>query len=115
MTNRERAMNILHYKPVDRMPAVHFGYWTELLTEWAEQGKIPRELAEGNYDNSPKDKELDIYARKCAQVLGVTMEEISISSALDQRRSRLYNCLASSMKRWTTTQPKSISTQPPER
>ena len=59
MTNRERAMNILHYKPVDRMPAVHFGYWTELLTEWAEQGKIPKELAEGNYDNSPKDKELD--------------------------------------------------------
>ena len=59
MTNRERAMNILHYKPVDRMPAVHFGYWSELLTEWAEQGKIPRELAEGNYDNSPKDKELD--------------------------------------------------------
>ena len=59
MTNRERAMNILHYKPVDRMPAVHFGYWAELLTEWAEQGKIPKELAEGNYDNSPKDKELD--------------------------------------------------------
>ena len=59
MTNRERAMNILHYKPVDRMPAVHFGYWAELLVEWAEQGKIPRELAEGNYDNSPKDKELD--------------------------------------------------------
>ena len=59
MTNRERAMNILHYKPVDRLPAVHFGYWGELLTEWAEQGKIPRELAEGNWDNSPKDHELD--------------------------------------------------------
>ena len=59
MTNRERAMNILHYKPVDRMPAVHFGYWGELLTEWADQGKIPRELAEGNWDSSPKDRELD--------------------------------------------------------
>ena len=46
MTNRERAMNILHYKPVDRLPAVHFGYWRELLVEWAEQGKIPAELAE---------------------------------------------------------------------
>ena len=34
MTNRERAMNILHYKPVDRLPAVHFGYWKELLEEW---------------------------------------------------------------------------------
>lgn len=37
MTNRERAMNILHFQPTDRFPAVHFGYWSELLTEWAEQ------------------------------------------------------------------------------
>ena len=59
MTNRERALNILHYQPVDRLPAVHFGYWPELLTEWAEQGKIPRELAEGNYDGSAKERDLD--------------------------------------------------------
>ena len=37
MTNRERALNILHYKPADRLPAVHFGYWRELLDEWVEQ------------------------------------------------------------------------------
>ena len=61
MTNRERAMNILHYQPVDRLPAVHFGYWPELLVEWAEQGKIPKELANGiGYgDSCPKDIELD--------------------------------------------------------
>ena len=59
MTNRERAMNILHYKPADRMPAVHFGYWEELLAEWADQKKIPKELAEHNYDGSEKDRELD--------------------------------------------------------
>ncbi len=59
MTNRERAMNILHYKPADRMPAVHFGYWGELLTEWAEQGKIPKELATDNGDGSEKDMALD--------------------------------------------------------
>lgn len=59
MTNRERAMNILHYKSVDRMPAVHFGYWQELLDEWAEQGKIPKDLAVGNYDGSEKEAELD--------------------------------------------------------
>ena len=59
MTNRERAMNILHYKPVDRLPAVHFGYWGELLAEWAEQGKIPADLAHGNYDGSAKEQELD--------------------------------------------------------
>ena len=59
MTNRERAMNILHYQPVDRMPAVHFGYWQELLDEWVAQGKIPADLAVGNYDGSEKDAELD--------------------------------------------------------
>ena len=59
MTNRERALNILHFKTVDRLPAVHFGYWPELLTEWAEQGKIPAELASDNYDGSEKERELD--------------------------------------------------------
>lgn len=59
MTNRERAMNILHFKPVDRLPAVHFGYWTELLEEWAEQKKIPKELSIRNHDGSEKDRELD--------------------------------------------------------
>lgn len=52
-------MNILHYQPVDRFPAVHFGYWGELLEEWAEQGKIPKELAVDNYDGSEKERELD--------------------------------------------------------
>ena len=59
MTNLERAMNILHYKPADRLPAVHFNYWPELLTEWAEQGKIPAELAQGCHDGSAKEAELD--------------------------------------------------------
>ena len=59
MTNRERAMNILHYKEADRMPAVHFGYWNELLWEWAEQGKIPRRIAEQWWDGSPAERELD--------------------------------------------------------
>ncbi|MBQ2848571.1 MAG: hypothetical protein IJC37_04745 [Clostridia bacterium] len=59
MTNRERAMNILHYKDVDRLPAVHFGYWGELLQEWAQQGKIPAELAVNNWDGNEKDRILD--------------------------------------------------------
>lgn len=59
MTNRERAMNILHYKDADRLPAVHFGYWVELLREWAEQGKIPQDLAWGYMDSTEQDKELD--------------------------------------------------------
>lgn len=59
MTNRERAMNILHYRPADRMPAVHFGYWPELLLEWAEQGQISFELARSWADGNAADSELD--------------------------------------------------------
>ncbi len=59
MNNRERAMNMLHYKPVDRCPAVHFAYWQELLDEWAAQGHIPARIAEGYYDGCPAEKELD--------------------------------------------------------
>lgn len=59
MTNRERAMNLLHFKPADRLPAVHFGYWRELLAEWVGQGKIPAHILEGYYDGSPTDRELD--------------------------------------------------------
>ena len=59
MTNRERAMNILHYKSVDRLPAVHFGYWRDLLLEWAEQGKITKELAMSVWHSNEADNELD--------------------------------------------------------
>ena len=52
-------MNLLHFKPADRLPAVHFGYWGELLVEWAEQGKISRELAQRVGDGNDGDKELD--------------------------------------------------------
>ena len=59
MTTRERCLNILHYKDADRLPAVHFGYWRELLIEWAEQGKIPMELARKWGDGNAADRELD--------------------------------------------------------
>ena len=48
MTPRELCMNILHYREVDRLPAVHFGYWAQLLDEWAEQGHITKELVEAH-------------------------------------------------------------------
>ena len=60
MTTRERCMNILHYKQADRLPAVHFGYWTQLLDEWAQQGKISRELADNAMrDGTEAQRELD--------------------------------------------------------
>jgi len=39
MTNRERAMNLLHFRPADRLPAVHFGCWPELVQYYAEEIK----------------------------------------------------------------------------
>ena len=45
MTNRERVNAILHYKPYDKMPVVHFGYWGETLVKWAQEGHIPMDLA----------------------------------------------------------------------
>ena len=60
MNTRERCMNILHYKDADRMPAVHFGYWQELLDEWAEEGHISGEIAKGAiHDASAAQRELD--------------------------------------------------------
>ena len=60
MTTRERCLNILHYKDVDRLPAVHFGYWGELLDEWAEQGHITKEMAVATRgDSSKEQRELD--------------------------------------------------------
>ena len=60
MTTRERCLNILHYKDVDRLPAVHFGYWGELLDEWAEQGHITKEMAvAARGDSSKGQRELD--------------------------------------------------------
>ena len=60
MTTRERCMNILHYKDTDRIPAVHFGYWGELLAEWAAEGHITPEMAKAAVrDNSPEQRELD--------------------------------------------------------
>ena len=40
MNNRERAMDILHCKSADRMPAVRFGCWQELPDE-GPPGKGP--------------------------------------------------------------------------
>ena len=52
-------MNILRGKPFDRFPAVHFGYWRELLVEWGEQGHIPKELISCHDDGNDSDREID--------------------------------------------------------
>ena len=43
MNNRERVKSILHYESFDRMPVVHFGFWTETLDKWCAEGHITEE------------------------------------------------------------------------
>jgi hypothetical protein len=55
MTHRERALAILNYRSYDRMPVVHFGFWTETLEKWAAEGHITKAQAAGWYDNNHID------------------------------------------------------------
>ena len=47
MTFRENASAILHYQPFEKLPVVSFGYWSETVQKWADEGHITREEADG--------------------------------------------------------------------
>jgi hypothetical protein len=53
MNNRERALAALHYRPYDRLPIVHFGYWPETLIKWAHEGHICLDDAKNWSDGTP--------------------------------------------------------------
>ena len=59
MNNRERVHAILNYQDYDRMPIVHFGYWTETLAKWAAEGHITPEQAEGWGDGNLIDEQIN--------------------------------------------------------
>jgi len=59
MNIRENTMAVLNYKPYERLPIVHFGYWGETLEKWEAEGHIPKGLRQTVYDSSPGDKELE--------------------------------------------------------
>ncbi|MGI6207405.1 MAG: uroporphyrinogen decarboxylase family protein [Anaerolineae bacterium] len=43
MNDRERFVRTMHYQDVDRIPFWDFGFWTETLDAWYEQG-LPRDV-----------------------------------------------------------------------
>lgn len=45
MTLRENVLAVLNYGRYDRLPIVHFGFWSETLEKWAAEGHIPHEYA----------------------------------------------------------------------
>ncbi len=59
MTDRARALAVLHYEPYDRLPIVHFGYWHETLAKWAAEGHISDALSRAVRDGNPADYELN--------------------------------------------------------
>jgi uroporphyrinogen decarboxylase len=58
MTNRERALAVLNYASYDRLPIVHFGYWSETLEKWHQEGHLTEEEATTWYDRSPVDQSI---------------------------------------------------------
>ncbi|NLF00179.1 MAG: hypothetical protein GX601_04295, partial [Anaerolineales bacterium] len=55
MNHRERVLAIMNYQDVDRLPVVHFGYWTETLLVWASEGHVTQEEALGWGDGNEID------------------------------------------------------------
>ena len=58
MNDRTRALAILNYEPYDRLPLVHFGYWTETLSKWATEGHVSEAEVRGWSDGNPIDNAL---------------------------------------------------------
>jgi len=53
MDNRSRTLSILNYEAYDRLPLVHFGYWTDTLEKWAAEGHITtQEARDYEYGNA---------------------------------------------------------------
>lgn len=44
MNSRERVEACLNYKPYDRLPVLHFGFWGDTLKKWVEEGFIDKQL-----------------------------------------------------------------------
>ena len=38
MNFRERFVNTMQFKPVDQIPCMDFGYWTETIERWHTEG-----------------------------------------------------------------------------
>ena len=58
MNSRERTLACLRFEALDRYPTVHFGFWRELLHEWAEQGHLSKEEADSYADGNAIDADL---------------------------------------------------------
>ncbi len=58
MNHRERVAAIMAYEAYDRMPVVHFGYWTDTLDKWVAEGHLTAEEIDGWGDGNRVDGQL---------------------------------------------------------
>ncbi len=58
MNERERVAAIMAYENYDRMPVVHFGYWTDTLEKWVAEGHLTAEDIAGWADGNHVDDRL---------------------------------------------------------
>lgn len=56
MTNRERFLAVMRYEPYDRLPLVHFGFWTETLEKWVAEGHITEQERIAMTDGSETER-----------------------------------------------------------
>ncbi len=56
MTHTQRALAVLRYEEHDRLPIVHFGYWSETLSKWRSEGHLSTEEEEGYEDGNSYDR-----------------------------------------------------------
>jgi len=55
MNNRQRLSAVLNYEEYDRLPVVHFGFWTELLEKWVDEGHLKPDEIENVTDGSTNE------------------------------------------------------------
>jgi len=59
MTNRERALAVLRYERYDRLPVVHFGFWTDTLERWHREGHLGAEDLGEYFDGSRSEHAIE--------------------------------------------------------
>jgi uroporphyrinogen decarboxylase len=61
MNNRDRALAVLRYQKYDRLPLVHFGFLSETLERWHQEGHLTEEERSRTGDGNPAE---DSVAKK---------------------------------------------------
>ena len=56
MNNRERTLAALNYERYDRLPVVHFGFWSETLEKWTGEGHLTHDEAMAWEDGNDADR-----------------------------------------------------------